>query len=216
MIKNWINNNIKNATIIEAGMYNGADTFFLSNYAKIIYGFEPIPILFDNIKNNIEYELSKQNVKLINKALHSKTGKYKMFFSDLYEKDWGSSSILRPKEHLIVHPEVTFKTEIEIDAISLDDFIEEQNIEKIDFIWFDVQGSEYDILSNSKKLNMIDYIYTEVSLIETYDGVKLYPEFRKYMEQNNFSVVFENLPYKDMGDVLFKNNTLYKKKNFKK
>lgn len=45
---------------------------------------------------------------------------------------------------------------------------------------------------------------TEVSLIDTYDGVIKYPEYKNWLIENDFSVVFEDLPYQDMGNVLFK------------
>ena len=44
-----------------------------------------------------------------------------------------------------------------------------------------------------------------MSLIETYDNVILYPEYKKFLSENGFEIIEEELPWKDMGNVLLKN-----------
>jgi hypothetical protein len=46
-------------------------------------------------------------------------------------------------------------------------------------------------------------IYTEVSLVETYEGVALYPELKAFLIEQGFVVKQEQLPWPDMGNVLF-------------
>jgi len=208
-IKTWIEQNLKTDSIIlEAGTYDGTDTLFFSDYFKdgLVYAFEPIISLYEIAKSKVS---NRNNVKIYNSALSDVTGKSTIYFSDRFGSDWGSSSLLKPKEHIESHPEITFKEVIEIDCVNLDDFISENNISVIDFMWLDMQGYESFVLDNSPiTLELTKYIYSEVSLIETYENVMLYPEFRKLLESKGFEVVFEDLPWKDMGNVLFKNTKL--------
>ena len=70
-----------------------------------------------------------------------------------------------------------------------------------------MQGYEPILLSNSPlAMSKIEYLYTEVSLIETYDKVMKYEEYRSMLLENGFEVVFEDLPWDDMGNILFKKN----------
>jgi hypothetical protein len=61
------------------------------------------------------------------------------------------------------------------------------------------------LLSAPTVLRSALYIYTEVSLIETYKGVMLWPEFRRRLEDYGYKVVAEDLQWSDMGNVLLRN-----------
>jgi FkbM family methyltransferase len=208
-IKDWILQNLnKNSIIVEAGTADGSDTLFFSQNFKEgkIYGFEPIPNLYYDTMNKVH---KFSNVEVINAALSEKTGKCKIFVSDRFGSDWGSSSILKPKDHLDVHPEITFKNELEINTVNLDDWFLQKNEQIIDLMWLDMQGYEPVVLKSSPKaLKKTRYLYTEVSLIETYENVMLYPEFKNFLIENDFEIIFEDLPWKDMGNVLLKNKNL--------
>lgn len=209
-IKDWIINNIPPGSIIvEAGSCEGLDTAFFSNVVKDdgkVYSFEPIPDLFNQSLNNTR---GRNNVELSNKALSDKNGKSKMYVSDRFGKSWGSSSLLKPKEHLINHKDITFKIEIEIETINLDDWYMSKSIEVIDLMWLDLQGYESFVLQHSPlTLSKTKYLYTEVSLVELYEDNLLYKDYKLFLEQNNFEVVFEEIYWVDGGNVLFKNNLI--------
>ena len=208
-IKEWMVKNLrKNAVIVEAGTADGSDTVSFSQQfiEGKIYGFEPIPNLYYDTMNKVH---KLNNVTITNAALSEKTGKCKIYVSDRFDSDWCSSSLLKPKDHLSIHPEITFKKQIEVDTINLDDWLLTINETIIDLLWLDMQGYEPIVLKSSPNtLKKTRYIYTEVSLIETYDGVMLYPEYKQLLIDNGFEVVTEDLPWKDMGNVLFKNTKL--------
>ena len=209
MIYEWIVNNLsRDGVVVEAGMYNGQDTEFFCRYFWYgkVYGFEPVASIFEQARSRVGHY---QNAVLSQKGLDETTGTKTMFFSDRFGSDWGSSSILKPKDHLGFHPEITFNKSIEIETVNLDDWSAQNNIDKIDLMWLDAQGSEPVILAASPKtLANTRYLYSEVSLIETYDGVMMYPEFKVFLEKNNFEMVYEDLPWKDMGNVLYRNKNL--------
>lgn len=208
-IHEWVVRNIpKTGTIIEAGMYDGTDTKFFCSYFSQgkVYGFEPVPSLFDQAKQKIN---NFSNVEIYQVGLSDKTGSEKMYLSDISNSVCGSSSLLKPKDHLTIHKDITFKNELEINTTTLDDWLFGKNINTIDFMWLDIQGSEPNVLAASPKtMGITKYLYSEVSLIETYDGVIMYPDFKVFLENNNFEMVFEDLPWKDMGNVLYRNKNL--------
>jgi len=207
-IKQWIQANIPNtASILEAGTADGTDTVFFSNHCHKgrVYGFEPDPNLY---AESLRRTSGRTNVEIQNIALADKTGTANFFISDRFGKDWCSSSLLKPKEHLDVHPQITFKTEITVPTINLDEWFLKKDpaIERIDLMWLDMQGAEPFVLRNAPMiLKKTQYIYTEVSLIETYEGVEQYTVFKKFLQDSQFDIVREDLPWKDMGNVLFKN-----------
>lgn len=199
--------------ILEAGTAHGFDTVeFAKTYPHgVIYGIEPITAMYDHT-----YMLTKSfnNVKLFKKALSDKNGSTEMYVSYYYGSPTGSSSILEPKDHVHLHPEITFNNKEIVETITLDDFVEEQNISHIDFMWLDLQGYEPIVLNKSiKTLKKSRYLHCEVTMIEYYkDNIK-YPEFKKFLNDNNFEVLDESEIFtpngiKEAGNVLFK-NTLY-------
>lgn len=208
-IHDWVLKNIpKNATIIEAGTCEGIDTLFFSdNFSEgRVYGFEPVFDLFEKAKQRIH---DKKNVQIYNLALSDSTGKKTMNISDRFNEIWGSSSFLTPKDHLITNPDITFKRQTEVEMIKLDEFIEFNEISKIDLMWLDMQGYEPVVLKSSpNSLKITKYLYTEVSTLENYEGIILYPQFKEFLERNGFSVLYEELEWKDGGNVLFRNKNL--------
>src|SRR5262249_43556363 len=142
------------------------------------------------------------NVRTYNAALSARSGQATMHVSG--GKSDGSSSLLRPTGHLKIHPRVTFASCVQVPCVSLDDWARQNGIDKVDLIWFDLQGLEFDVLSaSSQVLPTVRAIYTEVSLTEMYQGSCLYPEYRSWMESHGFNVVDEDLRWVDMGNVLF-------------
>lgn len=205
-IHRWIQENLPlTATIVEAGTASGDDTVFFAKHfpAGKIHGFEPIPPLYLQTYFKIS---SFPNVRLYPLALAEKTQSYTFYESEQNGQTGVSSSLLKPKDHLWFHPHVLFQKELEVGGKNLDEWRREEGIENIDLLWLDIQGAEPAVLRAAPEtLKRIHYLYTEVSLIETYERVELYGSFRKFLEEAGFEVVDEQLPYKDMGNVLFRN-----------
>ena len=192
----------KNPIIVDAGAHFGYDSI---DWAKIlpkskIYAFEPIPDVFKKLQQLTKFN---KQITCLQLALSNSNGQAKMYTSS-GESD-GSSSLLKPKDHLIDHPNVVFNEQCEVETITLDDWAKSKNIEKVDFMWLDMQGAELSMLMASTQiLPTIKAVHMEVSLKETYENVPQYPQVRKWMEQNGFQVKIEAIPSGwDMGNVLF-------------
>jgi FkbM family methyltransferase len=206
-IHDWVKENLNNKSIvIEAGACEGLDTLFFSNIVNKIYSFEPIPALYNKALINVE---GRENVELHNLALSDKNGKEKMYVSDRLGEYWGSSSLLKPKEHLKKHTEITFKEEIEINTINLDDWYLKNNLSRIDMLWLDLQGYEPIVLKSSPNiLKNTKYLYTEVALVENYENNIKYEDFKIFLNDSGFEVIHDGIYWEDGGNVLFKNKNI--------
>jgi len=208
-IRPWMRENLrKDCVIIEAGTYDGKHSAAFANDFpnSKIYGFEPIDELYNRTIN-----LTKRfhNISIEKKALGSSNRKSDINISKLNGNTWASSSLLEPKEHLTVHTNISFSEKEQVEVIVLDDWCSENNVSKVDFIWLDTQGSEWDIINSSPNIvSKTKYIYCEVSLKQMYKGTPLIEDFKNKMAGLNFEVVFEDLPWEDMGDILFKNKNI--------
>jgi FkbM family methyltransferase len=164
----------------------------------VVHAFEPVPELFAKLKKRTA---GAPNVSTYDCALGARSGQAMLHVSS--GRSDASSSLLRPTGHLEVHPRVTFAASVQVPCVSLDDWARQHGIEKVDLLWLDLQGLEFDVLSASSLiLPTVKAIYTEVSLKEMYEGSCLYAEYRSWLESRGFSVIAEELRWADMGNVL--------------
>ncbi len=180
----------KDPILLECGGYNGNDTALMARaWPKgTIHTFEPIPELFNILSQNTN---PYSNVKKYQLALADRTGRLTFYFSDFNNSGTpsGSSSLLPPKDHVKFDHWVTFNGTIEVEAMSLDDWAAQAGIDHIDFMWLDMQGFELNMLKASKLAKKTKVIYLEVEFIEAYAGQYLYPDIKKWMEENGFCLI---------------------------
>jgi len=190
-----------NPVIVEAGAHIGTDTLEMAKIwpSGTIYAFEPIPELFKQLEMNVH---NINNIKCYPFALSHTVESSTMYVSS--GSSDGSSSLLSPKEHLREHPDVEFLDTIQVNTITLDVWAEKYGITHVDFLWLDIQGHELSVLKAAQNiLKTIRAIYTEVHLVDSYEGGALYPELRSWLESYGFRVEHEALPWPDGGNVLF-------------
>lgn len=192
----------KNPVIIDAGAHRGDDSVELCKLipSAQIHAFEPVPAIFNDLKSNA---VGYPQIKCYNLALSNKTGEQEMHISSGGSD--ASSSLLAPDEHLKDHPDTYFNETIKVKTIKLDDWAQSNSIDKVDFMWLDMQGFELEVLKASKVvLQKTTAIHMEVSTRQTYKDVPLYDEVKKWMSSNGFKVCIEEIPKGwDMGNVLF-------------
>lgn len=191
----------KNPIILEAGTANGTDTLEMAQLwpEGIIYAFEPVPSLFEEMAERTQM---CTNVIRFAYALSDKTGSAQFHVSGGIAPPF-SSSLLKPQGHLSAFPGITFTKSIEVQTISLDDWAEQEGIDHIDFLWLDMQGVEPHVLMASEKiLQTVKVVYTEVNYSYVYAGCILYPEFKKFMQSQGFTEIYE-APITCQGNVLF-------------
>ena len=193
-----------NPTILEIGCHDGSHTlWFLEVFdSPRIFCFEPDPRAASRFKHKIG---NRPEVSLYEYAISNKNGKETFYMSSGQESEimpegWDcSGSIRKPKNHLKVHPWCKFDKNIIVKTKTLDTWCIEKEIDRIDFIWMDVQGAEIDVIRGGKNaLRNTRYLYTEYSNKELYEGQQPLKQLLK--ELTEFEVVIR---YPD--DILLRN-----------
>lgn len=174
--------------ILEAGSFNGSDTVKMAQFwpQSIIHTFEPVQELYEDVKNNTK---AYKNIVPYCKALSDRTGSSLFYISEHIDQPgrvWGCGSLLQPKEHLTFDQFVYFPCERIVEAVSLDDWAKEQEIETLEFLWLDMQGSELHVLKESQLAKRATAIFTEVEFVEAYASQYLYKDVKKWMRENGF------------------------------
>ncbi|MCW3090874.1 MAG: noeI 2 [Ferruginibacter sp.] len=192
----------RNPVVIDCGAHDGSDSVSLAKQFRYgtVHAFEPVPGLYNRLQQNAR---TISNIRCYPIALADQNG-----ILDFYMSEGGSdasSSLLEPKEHLHDHPDTFFSKTMSVQAKTLDTWAEENNIPKVDLLWLDMQGFEFNMLQASKKIiDTVSVIHTEVSLEETYKDVALFNEYRAFLESKGFVLQIEAIPQGwNMGNALF-------------
>jgi FkbM family methyltransferase len=154
----------------------------------------------------------KNNLKVYNIALNDRPGSIK--FYPVVGENPGASSKYKFMHGLT---EEYFnkswkQTEIDVEATTLDIWREENNVNKVDIIWIDVQGAELDVFKGSEEtLKNVQCIFTEVGLKPYYEGQSLKSEIDYILtKENDFVEVKESFEYNGSD---CEGNTIYIRKD---
>lgn len=205
-VNNFLNYVSNDATVIEAGANKGYDTVNLSKAFSngIVYAIEPIDKHYETLLESVK---GLDNVKTFQMALHSKNGTAEMFVSS--GNTIGSDTLLEPKEHLTLHPDIFFNEKQKVKTITFDKFIKDNNITGDIVLWFDMEGNEYNVLSASKvAINQVKAIFTEYSTVERYKDLCIYEDFKKFLINLGFREEANETMYNylGMGNAFFVRN----------
>ena len=196
----------RDARFLEAGAYDGEDSISLArNWPEgMIYSFEPIGEHYNRLVKQVQ---NIGNIKTYQEALGDYVGKANIFVSEWVEKPGiagQSSSMLPPKEHLIYSPGVIFpRTEV-VSLTTIDAWAEREGVDRIDMMWLDLQGVEYEALvSSPKMLATAKVIFLEVEYVEAYEGQKLAQDIRDFLSSQGFTLIGIRYACDWFGDYLF-------------
>ncbi len=190
--------------IIEAGASRGMDTVqFASLWPRgRILAVEPEPGAFAVLEEATRH---LPNVERFPLAFSTSNGRASLHVSSRPENaaSSDSSSLLPPKRLREFWPGVAFGKVVDVETVMLNTFLDRANVDRVDFMWLDMQGMEMDCLrAAAPAADRIDRIYSEVFLQPMYAGAPLWPEAKKIMADLGFRVQRAWLnPL--AGDVLF-------------
>jgi FkbM family methyltransferase len=183
--------------VIHVGAHHGEEVpIYINNGIIDIVLFEPLEENFVIIENHV----SNYNANIIGHqvALGNENKVIDMNFSS---NQLESSSILKPKKHLELYPDITFDRIEQVEMKRLDDY----NFTKYNLLNIDVQGYELQVLWGGKKtLQYIDYVYCEVNRGEIYENNAYIEDIDDYLSKFSFKRVETNwwLDH-DWGDALY-------------
>ncbi len=170
-----------------------------------IHSFEPSPGIFEVLKNNTA---NMKNVHIWNMGIGSSTESLV-----LNENSFSTmSSFLEIKNKR--GGQIDNKTYVQVTTI--DKFVHEHPIEKIDVLKMDVQGFELEVLKGAKAAileNKIGLLLFEVTFVEMYEGLPSFSTLFDFATDNGFELVsFYPIHYNknnmaDYTDVLFKHRS---------
>ena len=163
----------------QGGFFNGS--IFSKKYDNFF-----MPIVVEPLANEAE-KLAKQNYKVISKGLWSTNCKKKLY---VLGKRLGSSSMYKAskdKYDLYNFKKKDFSLfditkEIDIDCTTVNDSLHKLNIDHLDFLKIDTQGSELEILGEYRPLMM----KIEVQVVPMYEDVPNWSELVNHLYKMNY------------------------------
>lgn len=177
--------------IFDVGANNGSSCLKFTEDPEItVVGFEPTPEMYSIIEENI---VDINNYVLVKKAVSNFTGK--AIFNVAGQSDWGCSSLLEFSEKSVTHwrNRKDFKVthQIEVDVITLEDFVTEMGIEEIEYLHCDTQGSDLNVLKGlGKKLGILKSGVIEAGAEEDilYKNQNTVDECVAFLTENGFKI----------------------------
>lgn len=128
----------------DVGANDGQSLYHLtSDPQNIVYAFEPTKELLVGLR-----ALEKENFRVIDKAVSNVAGT--QLFNVAGQADWGCSSLCDFNDNLDVtwpgRTDFVVTDKYEVSVIRLDDFIQQNNIQEIEYFHCDVQGHDLEVL----------------------------------------------------------------------
>lgn len=200
-VASWVES--PHPVVLEAGAFDGRDTLaFAERWPQgTIHAFEPLPSLATRVR---ETTSGCTNVCVHELALAADTSPtVDLYTFDDEENAHGSSSMLKPGDHLVVAPEIEFRRRISVRAITLDVWHESVGFPTIDLLWLDLQGAELRVLNRGKAvLAATRVIHIEVSRKPLYEGGATFSEVKATLTRAGFRLVSSRIPVRS-GNAIF-------------
>ena len=182
--------------VIQIGSHHGQENHLYNMIGiKNRIFFEPLKSNFTVLAKNIE-----PTHTLVQKALGNENKEVSMFVEKINSGQ--SSSILKPKYHLIQYPDIVFDNTEIVDMIRLDSF--DKDLSDYNLIVIDVQGYELEVFKGAEDtLKNIDYIISEINREELYEDCTRIEQLVEFLNTYGFELVKSNWAGGTWGDGLF-------------
>lgn len=145
-IANFIDKHIQPGMVcLDVGANIGSIGLYLARKTGptgAVHCFEPVPTNIHRLEQHIERNNFRSIVTNHNHALANRTGKISMSVADPNYTNQGMGSIVAQEDVL--------SAQIEINAMTLDDFALQMGLERLDFAKIDIQGAEPLFLEGGK------------------------------------------------------------------
>ncbi len=214
--KNLTNFNI----FFDVGAHTGEtiSSFGKNLNLKYIYSFEASPISYNILIKNLKKIQSVtpySQIYIENLAVGSSNKKIKIKHfiessSSTLKKININSNYFKKKKKLISSlNNLNYYKEIDVNQVSLDQYIIEKNIKKIDFLKIDTEGSEYEIILGAvKSIKKIKLILFEHHFDDMILKEYKFSDINNFLIQNNFKQVFKiKMPFRKTFEYIYLNKT---------
>lgn len=144
--------NVKDPVVLDFGGNIGLFSLYASKYAKQVITLEPSKEHYETILEMLKFN-GIGNVKVLNKAIYIENKEFPFY----HNKNKTMYSLHQGVNDGSSEPEAT-------EAITLDKLFEDENIEHVNLMKLDIEGTEIEVLSSpgfKKVADKIDVIVTE-------------------------------------------------------
>lgn len=156
----------ENSVVLDIGSWSGVLTLYAAKTAKEVHALDPDPVCFSELNRNVELNPAvADKIKTYQTAISAQKETVRLSARETYGAS--SSSILERKRDA--------ENSLELETISLGDFLEKENIQKVDFIKMDVEGAEFKILPTiGKAIEKVNYPTLYISFHYSFLNENLY------------------------------------------
>lgn len=178
-------------TVIDVGANIGIVTDHMRHHAKKVYAIEPSPEHFAALKKNKEFN-NWDNVEIFNIAISDKVGEANLKQNPgnltmnsimVGEKDPKTGRYHMEDGKYSIGVAAGYTGGTAVPTVDFATFFEQNKIEKVDFIKFDVEGAEDVILRSESFRKIAD----KISAIEVEFHYPTWPSLAEYMQSLGFS-----------------------------
>ena len=128
--------------VIDAGSWLGDFAAYASVKGATVYAFEPTDSTFEILKKTAELN---GNIIPVNKGLSDERASASFFLAGETNNS-GSNTLMKHEDNSDFHEDSSL-----VETITLDDFVRENNIERVDFIKSDIEGFERKLLAGAQE-----------------------------------------------------------------
>jgi FkbM family methyltransferase len=182
----------KNPVVLDIGANIGEFSIYCAKRNSKVFAIEHDKFAFECLQLNLE-RFCKNNTVPFNMSISNKTDKQKIF----YRTSTGSTSLIQP----LIGKEEGFNRKLKTDqfsamdkywdwtnSITLDDFIDKNEIEFVDLIKCDAEGAEPEIIEGLKK-NSHKVGYISLDTGPERNGKTTTEEVIKLCQERNFDII---------------------------
>ena len=210
--------------ILDVGAHKGESiNLFLSNFkTKTIYSFEASPMTFKILSDKIDYFRNKfKSSKIIIENYAIGAVKKKVSLKQLNESS--SSTIRNLNENskyfkkklffLQGDKKDPFFKEVEVEQITLSDYLIKHNIDNVDFLKIDTEGYEFEVLIGAKDvLSKISIVLFEHHYDDMIAKNYKFFDIHNFLLTNHFSQLYKSkMPFRKTFEYIYINKS---KNNF--
>lgn len=195
--------------IVEVGARDCRETLDLhALYPEAdIYAFECNP---DTLPACRAAATGKPRIHLVEKAVAVRAGRVKFFPVDAAANP-GASSLYRASGRFRL--ETYAQREIEVEAITLREFLDQERVAGVDLLWMDIQGAELAALEGlGPRLADVKLAHLEVEFEEIYAGQPLFPEVRAFLVARGFRFLGFTVYARHSADAVFANGAVFSRR----
>lgn len=140
----------ENGVFLDVGSNIGYHSLYVaSNFKKShCICFEPHPIIYKQLVRNIKFNPNLSNISCQNLAIGDKCGKIEFYTPTRNAYNRGVSSVLANYD-LLVNNDFS---KIEVEIVTLDEFLDQDTKDEIAVIKIDTQGYEYEVILGAEDI----------------------------------------------------------------